>query len=67
MNASSLSFRRAVRAATLTAVQTAGREQALDDGIPMTATTESADYRILTVERQLTAVIPASVGMEKNA
>ena len=31
----------------------------------MTATTESADYRILTVERQLTAVIPASVRMDK--
>jgi effector-binding domain-containing protein len=34
-------------------------------GIPMTATTESADYRILTVERQLTAVIPARVCMDK--
>jgi hypothetical protein len=33
-------------------------------GFPMTATTESADYRILTVERQLTAVIPTSVRME---
>ena len=31
----------------------------------MTARTESADYRILTVERQLTAVIPASVRMDK--
>ena len=31
----------------------------------MTATTESADYRILTVERQLTAVIPVSVRMDK--
>lgn len=31
----------------------------------MTARTESADYRILTVERQLTAVIRASVSMDK--
>jgi effector-binding domain-containing protein len=31
----------------------------------MTARTESADYRILTVERQLTAVIPVSVRMDK--
>ena len=31
----------------------------------MRATTESADYRILTVERQPTAVIPVSVRMDK--
>ncbi|MFY9829477.1 MAG: GyrI-like domain-containing protein [Rhodoplanes sp.] len=31
----------------------------------MTATTEFPDYRILTVERQLTAVIPASVRVDK--